>query len=91
MGPAPSRFRNDDQEQAMRTVANENEIAIGSTDDRTPTPTLTDSTGLGIVLEVNKVSTNENWVDIPRQQTHKFTKRSVFSTGNNVHTQEFKS
>ena len=33
MGPTPSRFRNNDQEQNMRTVAYENENVIGSTND----------------------------------------------------------
>ena len=36
MGPAPSRFRNDDQEQVMRTVANENENANGAQTIQTP-------------------------------------------------------
>ena len=49
MGTAPSRFRNDDQEQIMRTVADENEIVNkGSTND--PNPKFTGSTE-------NKVST----------------------------------
>ena len=36
MGLAPSRFRNDNQEQTMRTVANENKIVNGSTNDPNP-------------------------------------------------------
>ena len=73
----------------LRTVANENAIPNnGSTEsgkvsetnqvttigkDQEQTPLSTDSTGLGIGLEVSKVSTNENRVDIPGQQTYKFT------------------
>ena len=49
MGPAPSRFRNDNQEQVMRTVANTNGIENGSTKD--PNPKLIGS------IE-SKVSTN---------------------------------
>ena len=63
MGPAPSRFRNDDQEQTMRMVANENKNGIkardptqnqGSTENEIPTIGSTESgTGSGS----NKVST----------------------------------
>ena len=42
MGPAPSHFRNDDQEHVMRTVANENEHKNGSTNG--PNHKFTDST-----------------------------------------------
>ena len=68
MGPAPSRFRNDDQEQVMRTVANENWIKNGSTND--PNPTLTD-----------QVSTKENRVDIPEAKHPKFTGSTENRTG----------
>ena len=57
MGPASSRFRNDDQEQIMRTVANQNENENGSTND--PNPKLTGSTEIQTELDINKDSTNE--------------------------------
>ena len=46
MGPAPSRFRYDDQEQVMRTVANENENENGRTND--PNSKLTDKVSTNI-------------------------------------------
>ena len=70
MGPAPSRFRNDDQEQTTRTVANENNPETGSTND--PKPLSTDSTGIGMIPQGDKVSTKENRVDIPEDKPHKF-------------------
>ena len=57
MGPAPSRFRNDDHEQIMRTVANENQNENGSTKD--PDPKFTGSTGLEGDQGSVKVSTNK--------------------------------
>ena len=57
MGRAPSRFRSDDREQLMRTVANENENADGSTND--PNPLSTNSTRSGVGPKVDKVSTKE--------------------------------
>ena len=56
MGPAPSRFRTNDQEQITRTVANENENANGSTNDQNPK--FTGSTGLEGDQGLIKVSTN---------------------------------
>ena len=64
MGPAPPRFRSNDQEQRMRTVANENNDANGSTND--PDPKFISS------IE-NKVSMKENRVDIPGLKPIKFS------------------
>ena len=56
MGPAPSRFRHNNQERTTRTLANENEISInGSTDD--PTHLSAGSIGNEVGKEVNQVST----------------------------------
>ena len=57
MGSAPSRFRNDEQEQTMRTVANGNNNETGSTND--PDPKFTGSTGSGLDPKAGKVSTNK--------------------------------
>ena len=57
MGPAPSRFRNDDQEQTTRTVANENNDVNGSTSD--PNPKFSGSTETQAGFSMNKVSTKE--------------------------------
>ena len=71
MGSAPSRFRNDYQEQLMRTVANENDNGTGSTND--PKPLLTGSIRTGIILKGDGVSTKENRVDIPGPPAVKFS------------------
>ena len=55
MGPAPSRFCNDDQEQIMRTVASKNNNEKGSTND--PDLKVTGSTGLEGDQGSDKVST----------------------------------
>ena len=55
----------------MRTVANVNENANGSTNDPNPLPT--DSTGSGIGSKEDKVSTRENRVDIPGSRPIEFT------------------
>ena len=71
MGPAPSRFRNDDQEQIMRTVANENDNANSNTNN--PTHFSIGSIENKVGNEVNKVSTNKNRVEIPGPKPIKFT------------------
>ena len=57
MGSAPSRFRKDDQEQTMRTVANEYNNEKGSTKEYDPK--FTGSTGLEGGQGSNKVSTKQ--------------------------------
>ena len=57
MGSAPSRFRKDDQEQTMRTVAKENNNEKGSTND--PDPKFTGSIETQMGSNTNKVSTIE--------------------------------
>ena len=70
MGPAPSRLRNENQEQVTRTVANKDNNENGSTND--PDPKFTGSVGFEGGQGSTKVSTMENRVDIPGHPTHKF-------------------
>ena len=68
MGLAPSRFRYDDQEPRMRTVANENEYKMVAQTIQTP----------NLWIE-NKVSTKENRVDMPEANPPNFTiRKSIF-------------